>query len=246
MPLLLALPLLALSDNAIAGEIKLRWNANTEENLKGYKLHWGTESKNYSNSKDVGNVTEYRITGLTDGVKYYFAATAYNDNEEDNESKFSHEISHTIGQALDPVPTPACCIKVETNCDIIIDNKDDETTASGTWQESSGPNPYKESSLWSMTSGSEFKFLADITGKANVHLWWTTQTTFNIDRCKNVKVEIHSLLELIDTVEVDQTLNGGKWNHIGEYDFNGSSQVVFKVGDQRCSVSVDAVKFERN
>ena len=232
--------------DVLAGSVRLGWDANTEENLAGYKLHWGIESGNYTNTKDVGNVTQYTITGLADGVRYYFSATAYTDYPK--ESEYSNEVSHVVGEPVNQLPEKAICCVVETDCDesedVIIDNKDDQVISSGRWQESSGPNPYKGSSLWSMTEGSEFIFPSNITGKTAVYLWWTVQTTYNIERCKNAKVEIHNSSGLIDTVQVDQTLNGGQWNHIGEYVFDGLAQVAFKVGSERCSVSVDAVKFE--
>ena len=52
----------------------------------------------YDSSVDVKNVTEYELTGLTKGVKYYFAATAYNTEypKRNNESKFSIELEHIV------------------------------------------------------------------------------------------------------------------------------------------------------
>jgi hypothetical protein len=44
---------------------------------------------------DVGNVLEYTITGLEEGVTYFLAATAY--DTDDNESAFSKELAHTLG-----------------------------------------------------------------------------------------------------------------------------------------------------
>jgi hypothetical protein len=46
----------------------------------------------YDTVVDVKNVTEYTLTGFTKGVTYYFAATAYDD--KNNESKFSDQLSH--------------------------------------------------------------------------------------------------------------------------------------------------------
>jgi hypothetical protein len=43
----------------------------------------------------VGNVLEYTITGLEEGVTYFLAATAY--DTDDNESAFSKELVHTHG-----------------------------------------------------------------------------------------------------------------------------------------------------
>jgi hypothetical protein len=48
----------------------------------------------YETMVDVKNVNEYTIQGLEEGKTYYFAATAYDD--DDNESAYSMELSHTF------------------------------------------------------------------------------------------------------------------------------------------------------
>jgi len=49
----------------------------------------------YDTVIEVGNVLEYTITGLEEGVTYFLAATAY--DTDDNESAFSKELVHTLG-----------------------------------------------------------------------------------------------------------------------------------------------------
>lgn len=63
------------------GQLIVTWNANSKP-VDGYKVYWGTESRNYTNSVDVGNATTYTITGLTNGKKYYVSVTAYADIKE--------------------------------------------------------------------------------------------------------------------------------------------------------------------
>ena len=48
-------------------EVTLAWDANTEPDLAGYNIYYGTASGDYSDSIDVGDVTEYPVTGLDDG-----------------------------------------------------------------------------------------------------------------------------------------------------------------------------------
>ena len=62
---------------ASAATVTLAWDANTEPDLDGYKIYYGSSSRNYSLNVDVGNVVEYTITGLQEGATYYFAAKAY-------------------------------------------------------------------------------------------------------------------------------------------------------------------------
>jgi len=49
----------------------------------------------YDTVIEVGNVLEYTITGIEEGVTYFLAATAY--DTDDNESAFSKELVHTAG-----------------------------------------------------------------------------------------------------------------------------------------------------
>lgn len=82
---------------AQAAEVTLAWDANTEPELAGYRLHYGTASGSYSVHLDVGNVTTFQVTGLAAGTTYYFAATAY--GADGTESGYSNEVSHTVPQA---------------------------------------------------------------------------------------------------------------------------------------------------
>ena len=77
-----------------ADNVMLQWDANTEPDLKGYKIYYGTASRNYTQSKDVGKVTTYMLTGLTEGRTYYIAVTAY--DTENNESGYSNEIIYSV------------------------------------------------------------------------------------------------------------------------------------------------------
>jgi len=60
--------------------------------LAGYQVYYGTIAGGpYGNSRDVGNVTTYHLTGLTKGTTYYIVATAYDDSG--NGSIYSEEVS---------------------------------------------------------------------------------------------------------------------------------------------------------
>ncbi len=92
--ILLPLLILAAAFNASAADITIAWDANTEADLAGYKIYYGTASRNYSTSEDVGDTTSYTIENLDEGVTYYFAAKAYDSSQ--NESGYSAELVHTI------------------------------------------------------------------------------------------------------------------------------------------------------
>ena len=92
-----------VSVNASAGQATLTWNPNTESDLAGYKLHYGTASGNYSVHLDVHNVTTYTVTGLTDGQSYYFAATAY--DASGHESGYSNQVSYAVPTTANGAPS---------------------------------------------------------------------------------------------------------------------------------------------
>jgi cell division septation protein DedD len=80
------------------------------EDLEGYIVYYGTESKKYKVSHDVKNVTTYKIDDLIDWKTYYFAVTAYDTSG--NESPYSEEISakkipsqHTLNVKIDGTHT---------------------------------------------------------------------------------------------------------------------------------------------
>jgi hypothetical protein len=82
--------------------VTLSWQAPTENadgsalvDLKGYKVHYGSASKAYSDTIQVANagLTTYVVQNLTAG-KYYFAVTAYNSAGQ--ESSLSPEVSTQV------------------------------------------------------------------------------------------------------------------------------------------------------
>jgi hypothetical protein len=76
---------------AFASAARLVWDANTESDLAGYKIHYDSvHGPPYSHEVDVGNVTEWPIpTAWPRDQDYYFAATAY--DRDGYESLFSNE-----------------------------------------------------------------------------------------------------------------------------------------------------------
>lgn len=80
---------------AAAADVTLAWDANSETDLAGYKLHWGTVNQvPFSDSLDVANVTQYMISGLAEDTTYYFAVTAYDTGG--NESQYSNIIEYVV------------------------------------------------------------------------------------------------------------------------------------------------------
>jgi hypothetical protein len=63
--------------NALAAEVTLAWNASAGD-PDSYRIHYGTSPGSYSQTIDVGNITEYKVSGLQSDVTYYFVTSAYN------------------------------------------------------------------------------------------------------------------------------------------------------------------------
>jgi hypothetical protein len=94
---------------AAAGEVTLAWDPNSETDLAGYRIHWGTATGTYTQHVDVGNVVQYTVKNLTLGTTYFFAATAY--NASGLESGYSNEISAKIA-TFPAVPRNMKAVKV--------------------------------------------------------------------------------------------------------------------------------------
>jgi len=86
-----------------AASLNLSWDANTEDDLAGYKVYYGNSSGNYGEPIDIGNVTEYELQGLNEGVIYYIALTAYDTSN--NESEKSDEVSGAPPDTQNPTIT---------------------------------------------------------------------------------------------------------------------------------------------
>jgi hypothetical protein len=79
MKILIVILLLATTViNAGALIVNLRWDANSETDLAGYKVYYGAGNLVTPAIIDVGLVTTASVTGLNDLLTYYFAVTAYN------------------------------------------------------------------------------------------------------------------------------------------------------------------------
>jgi hypothetical protein len=85
---------------------RINWAMNSDSDLAGYIVYYGTTSRVYSSlstgillSGDGSTGTPSKIiSGLLDGLTYYFGVTAY--DLTGNESTFSAEVSVPIAVPL--------------------------------------------------------------------------------------------------------------------------------------------------
>jgi hypothetical protein len=96
---------LASTQNAFAAQATVAWDPDTSPGLAGYKVYWGTVSRNYSWSADASTQTTYTVPSLSEGATYYFAATAY--DAAGNQSGYSNEATYTVPSACTYAISPA-------------------------------------------------------------------------------------------------------------------------------------------
>lgn len=113
--------LLFFCEGTFAASITVEWDANQEKDLAGYRIYWGTMSRNYQHQADVGLRTQFQINDLQEGIRNYLAVTAV--DLWGNESSFSQEIRFVVGEEP-PLPD-----KVELSLNF--------------------PNPFNESTMFS-------------------------------------------------------------------------------------------------
>lgn len=94
-------PLLVLFSTMVSsegGQIRIAWDPNTEEDLAGYRIWYGTDSRNYLEVITIGLETTYTLTGLIPGQRYCIAVTAF--DLEGNESAYSDEVCGVAADSL--------------------------------------------------------------------------------------------------------------------------------------------------
>lgn len=109
---LYALLFLAFCLPLTAQSVTATWAPNTEDDLAGYVLYYGTASQNYSHQIETRD-TSLRVDSLQIGQTYYFVVKAY--DESGNMSAPSEEVNITI---------QASAVNYDLNHDGIVDPDD--------------------------------------------------------------------------------------------------------------------------
>ena len=88
---------------ALAGDgaVVLSWEPVPDPDVQGYKIYYGTSPGRYFGTTgeqgaspiDAGSVSEFRLTGLTNGRLYYFSVVAYDESPRPFQTLFSTEVS---------------------------------------------------------------------------------------------------------------------------------------------------------
>jgi hypothetical protein len=98
--------LCAIANVSLAADVNLSWDASTSANVGGYKIYYGKQSKTYTSAVDAGNGTSYKVTGLDDGVEYFFAVKSYSKDRTIESAGYSNEVSTKTAGTVPIIPPP--------------------------------------------------------------------------------------------------------------------------------------------
>jgi len=206
---------------------------------------------------DVTNCYYFSCTdGDGDGYNGYDATYCPSGNDCDD----SNEFVNPTGEAgyCDCVGTPdveVCGDIIDQDCngvdlvcpnpdDVIIDNGDAGTSYLGSWSSSTyWLNHYGANYMYSIPetqSGLWYQWATTLNpGQYEVYTWWTDAS----DRPYDVNYTITGI-SLNEVSNIDQRINGGQWNLLGTYDFDGISSVRVITGSTGAGgTCADAVRF---
>ena len=140
--------ILPWSGMAHGAEVTLQWDASG--GASGYVLHYGNQSRTYDELIDLGPKIQHTVSGLAEGKSYYFAVTAYSDNDE---SEFSEEVVHATVANKAPTANAGPDKTVEELRTVSLDGSNsldpDDGIQTLSWKQVSGPavqlsNPQEE------------------------------------------------------------------------------------------------------
>jgi hypothetical protein len=83
--------------------VDLTWDSSPSPNVAGYNVHFGSTSGVYTTTSPAGNTTALRLSGLVEGLTYYFVVTAYDVSNQ--ESDLSEEVQYRV-PGVPPPPAP--------------------------------------------------------------------------------------------------------------------------------------------
>ncbi len=159
---------------AHSADVTLAWDPNSEPDLAGYRVYYkeafsgppynGTGATEGDSPIDVGNVTEFTLSGLTDGVTYFFVVTAY--DTEGLESDYSNEVNTVAGNM-----SPNGAIDTPPGDQNITEGESVDFTGTGTDPDGDYPVTY----LWDFDGGAP-----DSTDEDPGAVTFTTAGTYNV------------------------------------------------------------------
>ncbi len=209
-------------------EIRLSWTDNSNNEANFIVARSTVSGGPYSDIAILGaNVTTYTNTGLTAGTTYYYVVRA----------------SNGTGSSLNSAVASASPV-----ADITVDNP--SATVTGTWSTGTASTDKFGTDYRFInaigTGANSLKFTPTIptTGKYDVYEWHPQGSNRTTDAPIVVTYSGGTV-----TNRVNQTINGGTWVLVGNYNFTAGTTGNVKVQDNCTTGSVvmaDAIKFVLN
>lgn len=185
-----------------------------------------------------GSVVAYRWHSDRDGL--LSTLSSFTSSEL---SQGTHVITFQVidDQAADSLAVSQTLVIAPPAVEFVIDNGDVETSSTGVWALSSAPQPYDGESLWSRNGATyRWLFMPQLSGYYSVQMWHTAWPS----RSGAVPVSIESAEETA-YLSIDQRIDGGQWNLLGQYPFEAGvayAVTVYAEGSV-ASTCADALKF---
>jgi PKD repeat protein len=127
--------------------------------------------------------------------------------------------------------------------DILLDNGQAGTSATGSWCASSAANGVGTNSLYSCGSGTDtYRWTPTLAaaGSYDVYVWWTANST----RSTSVPITVVSSSGA-QTFTRNQQTAGGQWQLLGTFSFSAGATGYVEVSDRNGQAGADAVRFAR-
>jgi len=123
--------------------------------------------------------------------------------------------------------------------ELILDNNQPGTVATGNWLRSGGADSYGTQSLYSREIGATYRYTLPIaeSGTYDVNLWWTEF----YNRSTNVAIDI-THRDGIARIYINQKQNGGQWNKVGSWYFDNDAIITIHSDATDKSTNADAVR----
>ena len=168
--------------------VEVSWNANSESDVAGYKIYYGTQSGTYTSTLNTGKVTTSTIDNLETGKTYYVAMSAYDASA--NESEKSSEVSIAIPVSDTTPPTGSIIINAgaasasSRTVTLSLFATDTQGTISAMKISSDGTTwsaeaPFSASQAWVLPEGDGVKTVYAVF-KDNSGNWMTTPVSDTI------------------------------------------------------------------
>jgi len=172
-----------------ATSLHVTWTADSDTDLAGYKVYYGTQSNTYGTPATVTSGTSYDITNVQAGSTYYVAISAY--DQTGNESVKSIEKSASIPASDTTPPTGSVSINsgaastTSTAVTLTLSATDAAGTVTGMKFSNDGTTyssevAYASSYSWTLSSGIGTKTVYALF-KDNSGNWMTSAATDTIN-----------------------------------------------------------------